>query len=123
MSLPEKHFCMAKITTRDSKSATLGSKSADPSCWTRLMQEIDSYDCVCLTPAPQSSSADVLFSTKAWQGGTDIPLNVCIAANIKLQNPGPRLKLLTSCSSAQQTMQIQKKKLHKKPILLIALQY
>jgi hypothetical protein len=75
VSLPEKYFRMAKITTRGSKSATLGSKYADPSCWPRLMQAIDSYDSVCLKPAPQSSSPDVLFSTRAWQDATNIRLN------------------------------------------------
>eukprot|EP00291_Cryptomonas_curvata_P030212 CAMPEP_0172212852 /NCGR_PEP_ID=MMETSP1050-20130122/37265_1 /TAXON_ID=233186 /ORGANISM="Cryptomonas curvata, Strain CCAP979/52" /LENGTH=804 /DNA_ID=CAMNT_0012893615 /DNA_START=55 /DNA_END=2471 /DNA_ORIENTATION=- len=100
VSLPEKYFRMAKKTTRGCKTATLGSKSADPSCWPRLMQEIDSYDSICLKPAPQSSSPDVLFSTRAWKGATEIRLNIFIAAKNYRSTAMSQTEIDEECSKA-----------------------
>ncbi len=59
---------------------TLTSKTADPDAWPGLLKEIDSYESICLKPASESSSPDIIFATKAWFDSKAVRLRIAIAA-------------------------------------------
>jgi AraC-like DNA-binding protein len=68
------------IPKRDQKNPSLSSLTADPDAWPTLLSEIDSYPSICLKPASESSSPDIIFATYAWLNDKKIRLRICIAA-------------------------------------------
>jgi hypothetical protein len=80
LSLPSDFRPGPKITKIGQKHPTLTSKTADPDAWPRLLAEIDTHDSICLKPASQSVSPNIIFAAKGWLDSKSIRVRILIAA-------------------------------------------
>lgn len=80
VSLSGDHIAFPKITRRGQRSPSMASCTADPDAWPQLLKEIDAHESICLKPAPQSSSPDIIFASNAWLNTQKLRLRICIAA-------------------------------------------
>ncbi len=80
VELSSDHVSFPKIMKRGQKNPSLSSLTAELDAWPTLMKKIDSYPNICLKPASESSSPDIIFATCAWLNAKKIRLRICIAA-------------------------------------------
>jgi hypothetical protein len=80
LSLAGDYFHAPKITRIGLKHPTLTSKTADPDAWPDLLKEIDNHESICLKPASESASPDIIFASNGWLDSKAVRVRILIAA-------------------------------------------
>eukprot|EP00291_Cryptomonas_curvata_P011298 CAMPEP_0172200150 /NCGR_PEP_ID=MMETSP1050-20130122/29139_1 /TAXON_ID=233186 /ORGANISM="Cryptomonas curvata, Strain CCAP979/52" /LENGTH=621 /DNA_ID=CAMNT_0012877363 /DNA_START=469 /DNA_END=2335 /DNA_ORIENTATION=- len=82
LSLAGDYVQAPKITKIGMKRRTLTCKRAGPDAWPSLLKEIDNHNSICLKPASESASPDIIFATNGWLDSKAVRVKILIVAKI-----------------------------------------
>jgi hypothetical protein len=66
LSLAGDYFHAPQITKTDQKRPTLTSKTTDQDAWPELQKDINNHESICLKPASELASPDIIFALNGW---------------------------------------------------------